>query len=194
MSTYDINYSVNGAFQSTVGGSGTSRQFFPSLPGPSIGVANLVPSSTNAKGQLPVPGSNKLNGQPFIVNVAGWISSDPSIACPSVTIDLVANTGTIASPTYTTIASTGAVVAGNFDQDQFWIRCDFLGDTLSGLLTGRYFATFNGTAQNSTPKATTNLTGINMGSEPPFGLLVGVTFSVSGAKNLASLSNFSLES
>jgi hypothetical protein len=194
MGQVNTGYTIQGAFPSTVGGTGTTRKYFPNVPGPSIGVSNLTPSSTNAKGQLNVLGSNKLNGQVFTIDVVGAVSIDPTISCPAITIDLQANTGTLASPTYTTIATTGAVTAGNFDGEPFRISANFSGDSISGQLQGTYSALFNGSLVNSTPKASTTLSGLNFVTEPVFGLVVGVTFSVSGTNNLAYLYQFTLSS
>lgn len=195
MSQVNTNYAINGAFGTTVGGSGTTIKYFPNVPGPSIGVSNTTPSATSAAGQLNVPGANKLNGQLFEVDVVGAVSIAPGISCPTVTIDLRANTGTITSPSYTTIASTGAVTAGNFDNESFLIKATLAGDTSSGLLQGVFLAMFNGSVVNSTPKAlVANLSGLNYATDPVFGLVVGVTFSVTGAANSATLYQFALSS
>jgi hypothetical protein len=194
MGQVNTGYTITGAFGTTVGGSGITRKYFPNVPGPSIGVSNTTPSSSSAQGQLNVPGANKLNGQWFDINIAGAVSVAPGISCPTVTIDLQANTGTIASPTYTTIATTGAVTAGNFDNESFAMKVSLVGDSLSGILTGSYLAMFNGVIVNSTQKVITNLSGLNFAVDPVFGLVVGVTFSVTGAANSATLYQFSLSS
>lgn len=195
MAQVNTNYAVNGAFPSVVGGTGTAIKYFPNVPGPSIGVASTTPSSASAKGQLNVPGANTLNGQRFTVNVTGNISIDPTISCPSVTIALYANTGTVTSPSYTAIATTGSVVAGNFDNEDFALSVTLFGTTASGVVQGSQQAFFNAALVNSTPKALqANLSGINFGNQIPFGLVVGVTFSVSGANNTANLYQFVLES
>jgi hypothetical protein len=190
----NINYLVNGANPSTVGGTGTAIKYFPNNPGPSIGVSNTTPSATSAAGQLPVPGANKLNGQQFRVYATGALSVAPGISCPNITIALYANTGTVASPTYTAIATTGAVAAGNFDNESWKIEALLNGDTLSGVLQGQYSAIFNNVLVNSTPKVITALSGLNYATDPVFGLVVGVTFSVSAAANSAFMYQFVLES
>ncbi len=194
MAQVNTNYAVNGASPSTVGGTGVGIKYFPNVPGPSIGVANTTPSSSSAKGQLNVPGNNTLNGQRFTINVTGNISIDPTISCPAVTIALYANTGTVLSPSYTAIATTGAVTAGNFDNEDFGLQAVLFGTTASGVVQGTQSAMFNASLANSTPKALqANLSGINFGAQIPFGLVVGVTFSVSG-NNTANLYEFSLQS
>lgn len=195
MGQVNTGYTIQGAFPTTVGGSGLSIKYFPNIPGPSIGVSNTTPSASSAAGQLNVPGANKLNGQVFRIDAVGGVSIAPGISCPTVTIDLRANTGTIASPSYTTIASTGAVTAGNFDNESWRISTEVSGDTASGILQGTFVALFNGSLVNSTPKAlVANLSGLNYATDPVFGLVVGVTFSVTGAANSASMYQFSLSS
>lgn len=194
MAQNNVNYSVNGASPSIVGGTGISVKYFPNQPGPSIGVSNTTPSSSSAAGQLAVPGNNTLNGQIFTVNLCGNISIDPIIACPTVSVLIYANTGTVTSPTYTAIGGVSAVAAGNFDNEPFRVSLSLSGDTLSGVVQGTQTALFNNVLTNSTPKVITSLSGINFGSALPFGLVAGVTFSVSGANNKAFCYQFNLES
>lgn len=196
MSQVNIGYAINGAFPTTVGGTGTTVKYWPNVPGPSIGVSNTTPSSTSSNGQLNVPGANKLNGQLFEVAIVGAVSIDPSISCPSVEVALYANTAANgATPSYTKIATTGAVTPGNTDFEAFRLSLAVSGDTLSGILQGSQTAYFNGSLQNSTPKAlTANLSGLNFATDPVFGLVAGITFGTSGAKNLGTLWQFSLSS
>lgn len=196
MSQPGTNYAINGSSPTTVGGTGTTVKYFPNVPGPSIGVSNTTPSSTSSAGQLNVLGSNTLNGQRFTINLTGNVSIDPAISCPTVEIALYANTAAIgASPSYTKIATTGAVTAGNFDNEDFALSVTLFGTTASGVVQGSQQCFFNAALVNSTPKAlTANLSGINFGAATPFGLVVGVTFSVSGAQNVGRLYQFVLES
>jgi hypothetical protein len=188
------NFLVNGLTATTVGGTGTSVKYFPNIPGSSIGVANTTPSSSSARGQLSVPGNSALNGQDFEVVVIGAVNTDSAIACPTVTVALYANTGTVASPSYTAIATTGGITGASLslNDEPFAIRARLSGDSASGIVGGFYTAMYNGVLVNSTQKATTLLSSINFANDVPFGLVVGVTFSVSGANNLATLYQFSL--
>lgn len=181
------DFLVNGLNPSTVGGIGTAAKYFPALFG-GFNTLSVAPSATSAAGQLVVPGNNVLNGQLFDVLVAGNLIAGSAAGSESVTVDLVANVGTVSTPSYTVIGSTGAY-APPVDgvEHSFAIKAELYGDTLSGIVGGEYVSMIDGLKQNSSPKDATALTGINMGSSAPFGLAVRVTFSVSNANNAAKL-------
>ena len=188
------NYSINGANPSTVGGTGTAIKYFPNLPGPSIGVANTTPSATNAAGQLLVPGNNQLNGQPFSVFAAGNILAGSGGGSTTITVAIYANTGTVSSPTYSTLA-TGSFAAEVVDNVAypFYIEAKLQGDTLSGIVMGTQFVLIDNVIETATAHITTALTGINFATNPPFGLVCGVTFGTSESGNSANLYRFSIE-
>jgi hypothetical protein len=197
------NFQANGIVPSTVGGTGTSVKYFPRPLGPSIGVAPTTPSSTNANGALLVPGNNSLNGQHMAVNVRGSVYTDPTIACPTVTVAVYAVTnynslGIIpgSNPVYTAIASTGGLTTSslNYNDEPFAFTLNISADTASGVLQGIQAVLYNNVLVASSPKVLgSTLTGINMGYPIPFGLVIGVTFSVSGANNLATLTEFNID-
>src|SRR5215472_12462330 len=107
------NWLINGANPVTVGGTGTTAKYFPAPSGNFTAGASVAPSSTNATGQLPVPGGNRVNGTTFNIRAAGNFEVGSGGACPNVTIEIVANTGTVLSPTYTVIMTSGAITAQN---------------------------------------------------------------------------------
>ena len=201
------NYSVNGANPSTVGGTGTGIKAFPNLPGPSIGVANATPvltgsnTTSNAKGQLDVPGSNRLNGQIFHVLASGNFEVGSGGACPNVTIALYANTGTknvgaTGGAVITAIATSGAITAQSLDGVFYpwYIDATLQGDTQSGIVQGSFAGMVDGTSIASATLSA-NLSGVNFSTaEPAFGLIVGVTFSVSEPGNSANLFSFGISS
>lgn len=188
------NYAVNGSTPSTVGGTGVGIKYFPNLPGASIGVNNTTPSSTSANGQMTVPGSNRLNGQYFTVNAAGNFEVGAGGTCPTVTIALYANKGTVTSPSYTTLATTTAITAQNLTGTFYpwYLQVSLQGDSGSGIVQGKFNYQVDATASVSNT-LTNNLSGINFATEPPFGLVIGITFSVSETGNSANLYQFSLE-
>lgn len=193
--TLQNGYAINGANPVTVGGTGTAAKYFPA-PSGQIGVSGVTPSATSAQGQLPIFGNNRANGQPVRIAAAGNFEVGAGGACPNVLIELVANTGTILAPVYKVLGSTGQLTVQNLTGTLYpWsIVLDGNGDSGSGIFQGRYTAVVDGVAENSTPKATDNLlTGINFASEPPFGLVVRVTFSVSEAGNQANMYAFYYE-
>lgn len=187
------DFQVSGLFPSVVSAASTAVQYFPRLLGSSIGVQSVAPSAASAAGQLVVPGNSELEGQFFKVLVAGNIISGAD-ASETAIIDLVANTGTISTPSYTVIASTGlvdidVVAPGNH---VFGISATLLGTSASGIVGGVYSATVDGVLKNSTPKQTTALSGINLAASLPFGLVVRVTFSAADSANVAKLTQFQI--
>lgn len=196
MSQTIANYSINGANPSTVGGTGTAQKYFPNLPGPSIGVSNLTPSSTSAAGQLLVPGSSRLNGQEFVVKASGNFLVGTGGGSSTVQFKLSANTGTVASPSYTVIAQSTAFATEALDNTYYpWNMSVVLeGDTLSGIVQGTQGWLMDGTVNVSPVTGlTANLSGVSFGPEPPFGLVISVTFGTSESGNAANMYRFSIE-
>lgn len=187
------DFQVNGLFPSILGGSTTAQLYFPRLLGSSIGVQSVAPSATSAAGQLVVPGFSELNGQLFSVKAAGNFGSDTGDASGTVTISLFANTGSVTSPVYTSIATTGAVVPGFASAEPWALNVSMQGDTLSGLCGGSYTAYVGGQKTGTAGQNTTvALNGINFGNAIPFGLVVGVKFGTADASNKASLYQFQI--
>lgn len=188
------DFQVSGGNPSTVGGTGTAVKYFPRTLGPSIGVAPSTPSSTSPVGMLPVPGDNRLNGQFFRIQTAGNIIAGAAAGSETASVQLYAVTGTLAAPTYTSIATTGTITPPVDGVERSWaITATLYGDTLSGLVGGSYVGFNNGVAGSAT-STTAVLSGINFGEGNtgfghgiPFGLVVGVTFSVSNSANSAKM-------
>ena len=194
MSTVLANYQISGAFPTVVGGTGTAAKYFPA-PSGQIGVTGVTPSSTSSAGQLGVPGNNRVNGQIFEVNSAGYFEVGVGGACPSVTIDIQANTAAPGvAPSYHTLATTGAITTQNLDGVFYpwYLTLELEGDSSSGLLQGRYRGAVNDVLINDTIVASL-LSGLNFASEPVFGLVARVTFSVSEAGNSASMNQFMIQ-
>ena len=201
MSQTLTQYSINGANPSTVGGTGAAIKYFPNLPGPSIGVSNLTPSATSAAGQLLVPGSNRLNGQPFHIFAAGNFEVGAGGGSSTVTITLNANTGTVSTPVYTKIAGSTAYATEALDGVFYPFCLDVLvqGDSQSALIQGNQTVYIDNT-QNvaGSTVLTSSLAGLlpatgAFANEPPFGLVLGITFGTSESGNSANLFRFSIE-
>jgi hypothetical protein len=201
------DFQVNGLNPVAVGGTGTTVKYFPRLMSasayPLLGTAPSTPSSTNPAGMLVIPAQNELNGQNFVVTAVGNYLLGASAGSETVTIALYAVTGSLASPTYTAICSTGAVTpTPNVDgiQHSWMLKASLYGDTLSGIMGGSYSAFDNGVLQNSTPKQSVVVSGldfnvgnVSLGVGAVAGLVVGVTFSVSNASNAAKMYQFNIE-
>jgi len=204
MSQPIVNWQVSGPFPVTVGGTGTTAKYFPA-PSGLINTTGTAPSSSSAAGQLPVPGGNRLNSQQFTIKATGNFEVGSGGACPNVLLEVVANTGTVSSPTYTVLANSGEITAqnltGTFYDWAFELNCN--GSNGSGTLQGSYRCIVDGTVVNSTPKALDHtLTGLvfgpttstpnQTGTDPVFGVLVRVTFSVSETGNSANMYEFAI--
>jgi len=187
------DFAVNGLNPSTVGGTGTAVKYFPRLLGSSIGVESVAPSATSSNGQLVVNGFSELNAQWFKVSIGGDVLSGVADSSVTVEVALYANTAALnVAPSYTKLATTGALTAPlagtNF---AFGLDVDLLGDTASGVVRGFQRGIF-GANNLASASLTNNLSGINMGAQAPFGLVVGVTFGSSDAANAGSLRQFQI--
>lgn len=188
------NLQINGSNPVTVGGTGITAKYFPGPSGNFTAGVSTTPSSTNATGQLAIKGDNQLNGQQFYITASGDFQVGPFGACPSVTIDIQANTGTLVSPTYTTIATTGAITTQtNLNTAYPWfLQVVVSGTTASGILTGVQYGSVDNTAVAQVALSNT-LSGLDFSgttSKIPgtvFGIVARVTFSVSETGNIARL-------
>jgi len=197
MANVIANLLANGVTGSVVGGTGTTIKYFPSIPGASIGVA-----STN-NGYILMPANNAVNGQRLNFTATGnFAVGDITGACPTVTLGVypVTFTGGLSTAVIgsTAIVSAVSTTQANINALYPWaLQLDFAGDTGSGLvqkLSGQLV--MDGVSTSVTAGLITGLTGINYapgstlpasGQVAPFGLVVGVTFSISEAGNTATM-------
>lgn len=199
-----LDFQVNGLNPSTVGGTGTTVKYFQRIlgtNGPGSG-PNTNISSTNAAGALMLPASSVFNAQVFDVIACGSFGSDTGDPSGTVTIQLFAVTGSLASPTYTAIASTGAVTPAYPAAESWALIVSLYGDSNSGVLGGSYDALVQGALVNSTHKSSDAIiTGLNfktgnvsLQQGAVLGFVVGATFGTSNATNTASMYEFTIES
>lgn len=159
------DYQVNGQFPSKVATSGTAAVYFPRTLGTNGPASSpLQPTATNAAGQLGLPGSQQyaaVQGQRLRVIASG---SAFTAASQTVNVTMQINTGSIATPAYTTMATTGAqtvngraswileahfVVAGNAslaadNGTGFFANFGSAAPLVQGQLSGLYTAAING--------------------------------------------------
>ena len=197
------NLLLNGNTPVTVGGTGTTAKFFPPQPGPSI--TNI---STKVGYIYPAAGQLASNNQLMHVVAVGNVAPDPTIACPTFLVELVAAINyTAASPTYTVLCGSGTnalgATLGDAVATQPWyteaiLQWDAIGGTVQGRFT---YQQDNDIFQNNV-KLTNNFINVfpagTTGSTAavgtaPFALAVRVTFGTSGAGNSASMYQFALE-
>jgi hypothetical protein len=203
------DFGVNGAFPAQVGGTGTTVKYFGRNQAYNAGAtwtSPLTPSSTSAAGLMVVPPDNKLNAQLLDVVASGsFFPSSAITSSETVNVAVYAVTGTIASPTYTSLGDIATYSPG---VDGIWynfsIELSLFGSNDSGIVGGVYNSFVNNTQQRNNVVLANSLTGIVFGqstSSPnqtpgalggPFGLVVGVTFSQSDAANKARLYEFSI--
>lgn len=156
---------------------------------------------------MAVPGRNILNGIPFEIVAAGNFEVGSGGACPNVLIEVVANTGTVTSPTYTVIMTSGQITAQSLTGTFYDWYFDAIvqGSNGSGTLQGAYTSVIDGTVVRNNVALTNTISGISFGptptqqqgsniatTDPAFGLLVRVTFSVSEPGNAANMYEFAI--
>ncbi|SRR6266481_4954628 len=188
------DFQVNGLNPSTVGGLGATAKYFPRILGSSIGNFSAAPSATSAAGQVDVPAFGELQGQKFKVVLAG----DALAAAGLITIDLVANTGTIATPSYAAIATVTATPALATAVNWF-LEAELSGTNNAGatpgLLSGNFHGSFNNTlvayaAITNPPSGLDFVKGQASPQGNVVGLVARVTFATTAAGNFARLYQF----
>jgi len=210
-------YQVSVSNPSIVGGTGTTIKYFSSNPPQSLwnsgatGVAAPIssaqlggtPSATSASGQLSFDSvAYKAQGGRFRIYASGTCLSVTGTPTFKATVQL--NTGTIASPVYTTNSSafmggtaSSALVA---NKPMGWsLSADLYYDpnsqTLGGFQQWHYDnAASGGTDSSQVPIVITTVTGLTAGGlyATQYGFVVGATFGTSVADNTASLYEFKI--
>lgn len=196
MQTVD-NLLINGATPVTVGGLGVTAKYFPQNPGASIGVAS------SKVGYLKCPGGNSANNQLLHVIANGNVAPDPTIACPTFRIELVATlNATVASPTYVSIADSGAVAPGAQTGDavstqpwglQAWLQVDDTGGVMQGFFSYQVGGDLASLGDHELSNVFINVDMNPTTGLAPFYLAVRATFGTTAANNTASMYQFALE-
>lgn len=175
------DFQVNSLNPAKISGTGTGDFYFP-RPNGSLFVAPATPSVSSAAGQLAFPGENELNGQQAKVVAAGSATTSQS---STVILTLLANTGTVATPSYTTLATvtTGAIATTSIS---WFLEADLVVDSTSKQLSGVYWGVANNTL--------VDLTAISAPTNPPnpaltlpFGIVMKVSFGTGATANSAQL-------
>lgn len=205
------DFGVNGAFPSTVGGTGTAIKYFGRNAAFAAGAtwtSPATPSSTSAAGAMIVPADLKLNGQLMEIVAAGaFLPSAAITSSETVKVEVYAVTGTQSAPVYTLLADINGGFAPGTDGIwyNFYFDIELQGNNRSGIVGGFYTSQVNNTQERNNAVLQNSLTGITFGNltnanaQPsslggPFGVVVGVTFSQSDAGNKAELYEFSISS
>jgi len=200
------NLLINGANSISVGGSGTAIKYFPFVPGSSIGVSSLK------NGYVWIPGNNESNGQRLGVRASGYFQIGGPIPSPVVTLALypvtlstafpnmgqpqnaLASSATVGSTAIVSGSTTGSSGEQAFGTNYPWaLDAQIVADGSSGLaqlLSGQVILDGNNTPASA--GLISGLSGLVMSNPVPFGLVVGVTFSVSNTANSASMLQFDL--
>jgi hypothetical protein len=190
------DFQVSGLFPSVVSAQVSTAQYFPRVLGSSIGNQSAAASSTTATGQLIVPGNSVLNGQWFDVLVSASFLDGTGDPSSTAKLELVANTGTVASPTYTVLANATTSAPGLNASQEVSFRVSLIGNSASGVVSGFYTGIKAG-ALVTTVLTDNNLSGVNFNNSTgqPFGLLVRATFSATATApllNVAKLTQFQI--
>jgi hypothetical protein len=165
---------------------------------------NVISGEPGAGSQLSLslPGSNRLNGQPFRVRAAGYSSIAAGTFTTSITYMIHASTtagftATAANSLLLTTTATAITISAATAKVIPWAAELLIsGDTVSGLMSGSgsgqvnngALTTWPATAANGTWNQLTNaLTSINFATEPPMQFAVSV--QVGTTSNTFPLSN-----
>jgi len=208
-------YQVSVANPSIVGGTSAVLQYFTSNPPQSLwnsGVTGVnapitntqlgqTPSSTSALGQLPFDVvAYKLQGGRFRIYASGTASATAST--PTLTPIIQYNKGTIATPSYVTLAvnvASGAFV--NADPQVGWsVAFDGMYDPAAQSIYGMMCYQFGSQTSGATSSGAawamiTVIQGVAPVGTPlasQQGFVVGVTFSAGTTGNSASLYEFKI--
>lgn len=194
MSNVLSSLAINGGSFVSVGGTGTGIKYFNSPAYPPN-----PPTIANSYGWVLAPGGSgrqaAVNGQILSIDAGGdFLCPSSDTSSPAVTIGLYQSPNpSAASPTINTLASYQEPASALGIVYVPWtIHADIEGTTNSGLLQGNYRIQIdNGTVQTG---STTLISGVSFNSNPSMGFVVGVTFSQSGAGNVANMYEFQLSS
>lgn len=174
------------------------------------GVFTVIAGEPGAGTQcnLNIPGSNRLNGQPFVVRAAGYINlaagtytaTVQPLVYASSTSGFTAAAGNVVA--YSVAAVTLTMTSTAAVATPYEVEVHFQGDTTTGLLQGWYQGlvptTSTGTTVTSVATAPTVLTrvlsAINFASEPPAQVAFGITLAgTASATPVIALTSFQLE-
>ncbi len=175
------DFQVNSLNPAKISGTGTGDFYFP-RPNGSLFTAPTTPSASSAAGQLAFPGELELAGQQAKIVAAGSMTTSQS---STVILTLLANTGTVASPSYTTLATvtTGAIATAS---KSWFLEADVVVDPDSKQLSGVYWGAANNTLVDLTAiTATTN--PVDPSISLPFGIVMKVSFGTGATANSAKL-------
>lgn len=160
-----------------------------------LSVFNVIAGEPGAGTQcnLNVPGSNRLNGQPFRVRAAGFVSFAAGTYTSSVQTLLHASTtagftAAAASAVYSAAAVAVTIAAATAKVIPWFVETIVSGDSTSGLLNVVNEANMNNGAQQITaPAVGVNVpTAVNFATEPP--LQFAASIQVGSTSNTFPLS------
>lgn len=145
-----------------------------------------APSNTAVAAILQGLGTSRLDGRQFIVRASGSVISNGNY---NVTVTLYSGTSlTAASNTIlkeSTARNVNAATAGWFLEGRFSV------DSKSGILAGTVALCINN-LYDAHAVVTNTISSINVVTEPPFNMVVGMTFSSADAANFGYMNEFVL--
>lgn len=178
-----------GAGPGTVGGLGTTAKIFPYNSTNNVGIVGQAFA-------LPIDGSGRLDGISFSVRASGRIFTNQAMnmtvtafgiagaALPSLATQLTPGS-------YTILGASTARASGGQGTFPFSHQMDLHFDSVGGKVQGTFSVKLNNSFD--APAALTNqLSGITNLTEPSFWVVIGITFSVTDALNLATMLEFGM--
>lgn len=177
---------VQGAGAGQVGGLGTTSKIF------AYNTTNN-PSLAGLAYALPILGSKRKDGLSFSVRASGEIFANQALNMTVTAFGIVGALPSVANQltpgSYTILGASTARASGG----QGWSPFSYQLDLQYGPNAGKIQGAFSDKINNlfDAPAALTNqLTGIVVGAEPLAFVVIGITFSVTDALNLANLNEF----
>jgi hypothetical protein len=152
--------------------------------------AALQSGTIPAPALLSVPGGPyRMEAKRFRVRMSGAVTG----AAAGVTANPFIAVGSSLTPgSNVVIAQPGTAGAIGAASCPYWLEADLIFDSLSGKLQGYFNGMVNNVAITNAALATV-VTGLTSKNDPVFQLVCGVTFSTASTANVASLSEFVLE-
>lgn len=187
---------IDGLHPLTVSGIGSQIKYFGAVN--AVVPPSISPSAVTL-GFLPMLGNNAANGKRTLVRAAGDFQAGADVASPSVTIGLyVVKQPVVVSGSMGLPASESFIALASYQHPAVSSVCmpwlmlvNLQSTTNSGILQGDYTIQIDNESIQ-TGSISSLLSNVNMDLSIPFALAVGVTFSVSGGLNTASMYQFDL--
>lgn len=153
----------------------TTAQIFPTVTGGSLALV------------LPIPGSSRLESDPIEVVASGWATVGGTT--PNLNVTLYSGTS-LTPGSDTILGALGSAQTVTTSASYDWIiRAILFGSTKTGKIQGSFTVEIDNTF-TAWASFSNQLTSQSFITEPSLSLVVGITFGVANAANVAQLNRF----